>query len=75
MNPETLYVIWSEEHQAWWLPNAAGYTRELVRAGRYSRAAAETIVTEANRYLRPPLPWSEFAIADPLRGNWKKPYG
>lgn len=31
------YLIWSNEHRAWWGPNNAGYTTSLQRAGRYSR--------------------------------------
>jgi len=34
------YLIWSNEHGAWWRPNSAGYTSEIERAGRYTRAQA-----------------------------------
>ena len=30
------WLIWSEEHGAWWMPNAYGYTRSLADAGHYS---------------------------------------
>jgi hypothetical protein len=36
----TAYLIWSNEHRAWWGPNNAGYTVDINRAGRYSRDAA-----------------------------------
>lgn len=42
------YLIWSEEHGAWWNPNGMGYTRSMQRAGRYSKADAERISDNAN---------------------------
>jgi len=32
-----MYLIWSNEHRAWWGPNNSGYTKVLRRAGRYER--------------------------------------
>jgi hypothetical protein len=34
------YLIWSNEHRAWWRPGRAGYTTKLEAAGRYSREEA-----------------------------------
>jgi hypothetical protein len=34
------YLIWSNEHRAWWRHNARGYTISLRNAGRYSRETA-----------------------------------
>ena len=34
------YLIWSNEHRAWWRPNSRGYTLQLEKAGRYSRDEA-----------------------------------
>lgn len=34
------YLIWSNEHNAWWRAGRAGYTRELDAAGRYGRDEA-----------------------------------
>lgn len=34
------YLIWSNEHRAWWGPDECGYVRRLGDAGRYSRADA-----------------------------------
>jgi len=31
------YVVWSNEHSAWWRPQECGYTTMLEAAGRYSR--------------------------------------
>lgn len=35
-----MYLIWSNEHRAWWRPNGRGYTSDLAAAGRYSREDA-----------------------------------
>jgi hypothetical protein len=59
------YVIWSEEHLAWWGPGHHGYTRSLAKAGRYSKEAADHIVTNANQFLGPGK-WHEIAIPDPF---------
>lgn len=40
---EKQYVIWSNEHQAWWRPRSIGYTRWLEDAGRYSESQAKEI--------------------------------
>lgn len=42
------WVIWSEEHKAWWRPECAGYTNELRRAGRYTELRAKEIQRRAN---------------------------
>ena len=41
------YLIWSHEHSAWWMPNSAGYCRDIQNAGRYSRSEAITICATA----------------------------
>jgi hypothetical protein len=64
MNTE-LYVIWSEEHGGWWLPNKMGYTRSLLRAGCYNKAEAEAIVELANKYVAAGS-FHEVALPDPL---------
>jgi len=58
------WVIWSEEHGAWWGPGGHGYTFSLRQAGRYSRQQAERIVENANRYLRQGAR-NEVALPDP----------
>lgn len=46
--PETgSYLVWSNEHRAWWGPNEAGYSTKLEGAGRYSRDHALRICTGA----------------------------
>jgi hypothetical protein len=57
------WVIWSEEHGAWWRVGRAGYTRSLVSAGRYSETEAKAIEAAGNRYL--PSGYNEVALPDP----------
>lgn len=57
------YIIWSEEHGAWWAPHRRGYTRDLSMAGRYTEAEAAQIVADANRYHDSIL---EVMMPDPL---------
>lgn len=44
------YLIWSEEHGAWWREASSGYTRSLLEAGRYSQEQAIAFVGHANKY-------------------------
>lgn len=41
------YVIWSNEHSAWWAPNRNGYQWRLADAGLYTRREALEIVRGA----------------------------
>ena len=34
------YLVWSNQHRAWWRSNSCGYTRNVESAGRYSRDEA-----------------------------------
>lgn len=42
------YLIWSEEHGAFWRPLRRGYTTSLKAAGRYSQEEADAIAKSAN---------------------------
>jgi len=39
----TVYLIWSNEHRAWWGPDSRGYVRGVKQAGSYSRKEALAI--------------------------------
>lgn len=39
-NIEGAYLVWSNEHRAWWRANSCGYTKQVSDAGRYSREQA-----------------------------------
>jgi hypothetical protein len=41
------YLVWSNEHNAWWNPQSRGYTQSLDRAGRYTREEALQICANA----------------------------
>ena len=45
------WLIWSNEHDAWWGPNECGYTAVKSRAGLYDLETAARIVTRANEHL------------------------
>jgi predicted RNase H-like nuclease (RuvC/YqgF family) len=49
-----LYLIWSNEHSAWWGPGQLGYVTDPARAGRYTLQQAKEICFEANRYAKEP---------------------
>lgn len=49
------YLVWSNEHRAWWRPNSAGYTRDVRQAGRYDRATAIEISGSARRGWTDPM--------------------
>ncbi len=42
---EGKYLVWSNEHKAWWGAGHRGYTRFIERAGRYDRAEALKIAS------------------------------
>lgn len=42
-----MYLIWSNEHRAWWGPKSCGYTKAASRAGRYGREEAIYICSHA----------------------------
>lgn len=50
------YLIWSNEHRAWWRPNAHGYTVHIEQAGRYTRDEAVKHSRCRDQYRGEPLP-------------------
>lgn len=60
------YLIWSEEHGAWWAKAKLGYTRSITDAGRYDQDEADRIVTDANRHVDHLRRFNELAIPDPF---------
>lgn len=43
----TYFLVWSNEHRMWWRASHHGYTDAIEEAGRYARAEAEAIVSQA----------------------------
>jgi hypothetical protein len=58
-----MYVIWSNEHRAWWRPNSQGYSKSIEHAGVYSRDDAMGIVEGANAYQHRHQAPNELAVA------------
>jgi len=58
----TMFLIWSNEHNAWWMPNEAGYTQSKKKAGRYCFAEACGIVAGANRFIKDSQPPNEAMV-------------
>lgn len=42
-----LYLIWSNEHRAWWRPVECGYCQDELQAGIYTRERAMEICENA----------------------------
>jgi hypothetical protein len=42
------YLIWSNQHQAFWRPDKRGYACYIEEAGRYDEAEAVQIVLKAS---------------------------
>lgn len=59
------WLIWSNEHSAWWKASRNGYTYNVREAGRYSLADAIKICSSANVYLRPEGPPNEVMTPAP----------
>lgn len=61
----SLWLVYSNEHRAWWGPGHHGYTTDTDRAGRYSQAAAAAICAKAN--IVPRDPPNEVMVLAPER--------
>ncbi len=48
MSAEPQWLVWSNEHSAWWAQNGNGYTFDRASAGRFTLARAVDILKDAN---------------------------
>lgn len=58
------WLVWSNEHGAWWKPDHCGYTSDIGEAGRYTQQEAREIAFKANKYLPLDKP-NEVAVPSP----------
>lgn len=71
---EARYLVWSNEHRGWWRHGGWGYTPDLSRAGRFSRANALAICrgaipSAAHLGLIAEIPVRETDMQDFLEGQ------
>ncbi|MFB4265357.1 hypothetical protein [Nonomuraea sp. GTA35] len=45
--PVKVWLVWSNEHDAWWKPQRCGYHHDVWQAGRYSETEAAEICRRA----------------------------
>lgn len=75
-----VYLIWSNEHRAWWGSDRAGYVSRLSQAGRYSQADALLVCTHAipgtadRLGMLPEIPVRLFDVLLMLRGPLGEEY-
>ncbi|MEV0149066.1 MULTISPECIES: hypothetical protein [unclassified Nonomuraea] len=50
------YLVWSNEHHAYWRPNKSGYTTNWLEAGRYSEEDAAECCSRRTWEPRKPPP-------------------
>lgn len=56
------YLIWSNEHRAWWRPGSCGYTINLAEAGFYPREQAMSICANARNGWKEGKPPPEIPV-------------
>lgn len=67
MREGRVFLVWSNEHMAYWRENRSGYTDDLAQAGRYTEQEADTICLQAKQGT--PLPNGlphEVKMLDPM---------
>lgn len=72
------FLIWSNEHGAWWRANSCGYTTAVAGAGVYTKEEAEKICKNANHdparcdeEMRPAVDYVDELLSD----DWKSYLG
>lgn len=57
----TTYLIWSDEHKAWWAPDGCGYVQTVREAGRYDAENAARIIANDIMHEERLVPESQAA--------------
>lgn len=70
---EEMWLIWSNEHNAWWAPNSLGYTPSITKAGRYTLedTRARTMHAGPMECGRP----SEAIVPELYDDKWRPAHG
>lgn len=63
---DELWLIWSNDHRAWFTPGGNGFTTITGEAGVYATAAADEIMAASNS-LAVPAPTKEQVCTDMFR--------
>lgn len=63
----TVYLVWSNYHNAWWGPDNAGYRNDVWKAGRYSEQDA--LAACRGRSWEPGQPPPEVIVEAPESGR------
>ncbi|MEV6035994.1 hypothetical protein AB0L65_32905 [Nonomuraea sp. NPDC052116] len=63
--PVKVWLVWSNEHGAWWKPNRRGYTGDIWQAGRYTETEAAEICRKAAYGWRGGSPPPEVMVSAP----------
>ncbi|HEY9410982.1 MAG TPA: hypothetical protein VIP77_15495 [Jiangellaceae bacterium] len=63
--PVKVWLVWSNEHDAWWKPNRCGYHHDVWQAGRYSERDAAGICRSAAHGWRGGSPPPEVMVSAP----------
>ncbi len=58
----SVWMIWSNEHGAWWMPEYMGYTHDVRCAGRYTKEQALRICRWRGK---PRIPPNEVKVIAP----------
>ncbi len=69
------WIVWSNEHEAWWGSNRSGYYENVADAGRYTYAEAVEICKSRSECVHPSLPPELIQPSPELRtflANWSK---
>ena len=58
------WLIWSNQHEAWWAPKSMGYVASIKDAGRYSQREACKICLNANLSQNPAAKPNETMVKE-----------
>lgn len=68
MSTPQVWLVWSNEHAAWWKVGDRGYTHSMVEAARYTREDALARCHKMGPWKHPGIP-DEVAVVAPDE-NW-----